>query len=131
MEGLIVFAVLIVGFWIYRKSKVEKYPDRLFEIETALETKSDLWRYKAKDEYEAERLSQHAKDLKFCQFMVNDSDAFVKENWGSVRPGLLHLTGEDMLSKIDLYYSDRADDYRSALGNLIDKLDKKAGYLEK
>lgn len=122
MESLIVIAVLTIGYWVYKKSKKEKHPIRIFEIKQALGLRAELLRHKAKDEYEADKLIQLAKDLE----MLNSTDSLVKAEWSRARPGLINLTSSEMLTMLHLDSADRSDDYKAAIWDLIGKLDIKA-----
>lgn len=122
MEILIFIVVSIIGLLIYKKSKKNNYPIRIYEIRKALETKAELLRYKAKNNYEADKLIQLSKDLE----LINSSDSVLKDNWSRARPGLINLTSEEMLRMLNLDSPDRVEAYKAALWDFMAKLDKKS-----
>ena len=122
MEILIFIVIFIIGFSIYKRSKSKNYPIHIYEIRKALETKSELLRYKAKDDYEADKFMQLSKDLE----MINCSDLVLKDNWLRVRPSLINLTSEEMLRMLNLDSNDKVDDYKAALWDLMAKLERRA-----
>lgn len=123
IEVLVVIAFFI-GIWIYKSSKKSKYPHRLFEIQNALETRAALFLHRGKNSEASQKLALMAEDLKLSQFLLNDSSDAVLKSWPRLRPQMMHLTSEAALNQIDLYYTDRRDELKDAVFDLIERLDR-------
>ena len=127
MNEIFFIAALAFGIWIYRTSKIKKYPNRLHEVEQALKIQADLWLYRNKDVQASGEFRQLAIDLKTAQSLLNEGAESVRAHWWCIRPQIFQLTSEEGLKKIDFFYSDRREEVKAALYDLVARLDKVAG----
>ena len=125
-EWLIVGA-FVGGVIVYKRWKRASYPDRIVEMWSALDTQADLYRHRNKDPATADQLAAHAANLKHAQLLVNASNDAVAQDWPKVRHTVSHLSSEDGLKSAGLYYTDRREDIKAALFDLLGRLDKKEG----
>jgi uncharacterized membrane protein YccC len=116
-----------IAFWAFSKSKSKKHPQRLYEIEQELRKQADLWLHRNKDVATSNELNQYADAIKTAQLLANESSESVRQKWSPLRPHLLHLSSEEALKRIDLFYSDRQPEFKAAIYDLVSRLDKKAG----
>jgi hypothetical protein len=123
-EFLLLAAVALVGLWIYKASKAKKFPNRLHELEQALQTHADLRLHRNKDTIGSAELTKLAEALRRSQHLLNEGSESVHANWSKLRPQILHLTSEDALNSVDLFYSDRRDEFKFALYHLVGRLDE-------
>lgn len=124
LENILVLVAAGVGIWMFKKSKTSRYPHRLFELQQALNNHADLLLHRNHDEETATELSRLAEHLKLALQLPREPAEFVRQHWMLARPHLLHLTSEDALKRVDLFYSDRREPTKAALYDLIGRLDK-------
>ncbi|MES2384341.1 MAG: hypothetical protein V4593_07320 [Pseudomonadota bacterium] len=126
MTEILLLVGAAIAFWAFSKSTSKKHPHRLSEIEQALRKQADLWLHRNKDVASSNELIQYADALKEAQFLANESSESMRQKWEAIRPHVLHLTSEDSLKRMDLFYSDRQQEFKAALYELVTRLDKKA-----
>jgi hypothetical protein len=124
MTELLFIAAALVGLWIYKTSRTNKLPNRLLELEQALQTHADLRLHRNKDVAGSAQLTELAAALRRSQHLLNESNESVRANWSRLRPQMLHLTSEDALKSVDLFYTDRREEFKAAIYHLIGHLDK-------
>lgn len=115
----------LAAYWLYRQSKIAKYPQRLQELETALRMQADLRLYRNKDPEGHAYLLGRADSLARSRTLVNDDAAKVADHWRRLRPVVMDLSSETGLKQADLLYTDRVQDFREAISHLVRRLDKK------
>lgn len=124
-ELALVVGVIAAGL-IYRSTKRAKHPQRLHEVESALKVRADLYQHRNGESGGTNELALLGDQLRRAQYLLNEGDAAVHRDWRRIRPAVLRLTSPEMLTRLDLYYSDRRDDIKAALYDLVTQLDKKA-----
>lgn len=127
MTEILLLVAAIFGIWIFKNSKTKQYPNRLLELEQALQTHAALRLHRNEDAQTSQNLELLAKDLQRAQYLVNDGNDSVRSNWSRLRPQILHLTSEDTLKSVDLFYTDRREEFKAAVYDLVSRLDKMEG----
>jgi leucyl aminopeptidase len=121
--------LLAAGFWgavfAFKNMKKAKHPQRLFELENALQNHADLAMYRNQDPETAQELEELLTHLKSARGLVNAPTEAVSGEWRTIRRSLLHLTSEPLLKRVDLFYTDRRDDIKAAVYALISAVDKR------
>jgi hypothetical protein len=123
MAELLIFVVALVGFCIYKASKAKKHPNRLLELELALRTHADLWLHRNKDASASAEMTMLADDLRSARQLLNEGSESVHASWSRLRPQVLHLTSERALKSVDLFYTDRREEFKAAVYDLTNRLD--------
>ncbi|WP_305336230.1 hypothetical protein [Hydrogenophaga sp.] len=124
MTEIFILIALLIGIWLFKSSKEKKYPNRLLELEQAIQTQADLRLYRNKDAETSFRLTKLAEDLRYAQHLLNESSESVRSNWPRLRPQILHLTSESSLKIINVFYTDRREELKAAVYDLVRRLDK-------
>jgi hypothetical protein len=124
MFEIFLLAAIAIGILITKKSKVQKHPLRLTELEQALRTQADLWLYRNKDVDTAKKFSRLGTHLDTARYLANSPVDSWHQEWMSIRPSLLHCTSEELLKSVDLFYTDRREEIKAAVYDLVTKLDK-------
>lgn len=124
MAELLLALAPLAAYWLYRQSKIAKYPQRLGELEAALRTQADLWLHRNKSPAESARVAAFANALERARTLLNDDAAAVAAHWGRLRPSVMELSSDAGLKHADLHFSDRAQDIREAIFHLVRRLDK-------
>jgi len=125
MAELILALAPLAAYWLYRQSKIAKYPQRLGDLEAAMRTQADLRLHRNKDPETHAHLVGGADALARSRTLLNDDVATIATLWPRLRPVVMHLGSETGLKQADLLYSDRAQDTREAIFHLVRSLDKK------
>jgi len=102
MAELMLLIAALIGLWLFKSSKAKRYPNRLLELEQALQTQADLRLHRNKDAETSCQLAKLAEDLKRAQYLLNEGSESVRSNWPRLRPQMLHLTSEEILTRVDL-----------------------------
>lgn len=79
----------LAAYWLYRQSKVAKYPQRLGELEIALRTQADLWLHRNKSPSESARVEAFANALARSRTLLNEGEAAVATHWTRLRPSVI------------------------------------------
>ena len=124
MFEILLLAAIAIGFFLHKGAKTRKHPLRLSELEQALRTQADLRLYRNKDVDTSNRFRRLGQHLETAQYLVNSPVESWHQEWRAIRISLLDCTSESLLSSIDLFYTDRREEIKAALYDLVSRLDK-------
>jgi hypothetical protein len=123
MTPILVLIAVAFAAWWFAKEKSSRFPQRLDALRRSLQLHAQA--RQATDPFGADDLNRLASDLQEAVSLCNDSVDAVHARWSALRPQLLHLTSEDILNRVDLFYIPEREEYKAAIFNVVATLDKK------
>ena len=124
MFEILLLAAIAIGFFLHKGAKTRKHPLRLSELEQALRTQADLRLYRNRDAETAQKYKRIGDHLQTARYLVNSPSESMREEWRAIRVSLLTSTSEELLKGVDLFYSDRREEIKTAVYDLVSRLDK-------